>query len=190
MNFIQNIQEKIGHYFLKSEAVGLKRDRKMFSLEEAKTFGIIVDAGNAEEFDLVKKYVTYLKEMKKKVKVVGYFSTASIPPMTYSKLEYDFFTSKQLNWYHRPANNFVENFIEEENDVLIDLNIRDSFPLRYLGAISKAKFKIGKFSNDNEPLYDLMIQTDESKNLKYFLRQVDTYLGMINNKSESKPDLS
>ena len=190
MSFINNIKESIGSFFLKQEASKIKRERQMFSLAEAKTIGIILDTSNAENFELTKKYVVYLREMKKKVKVIGYFSVGEMPPLTYSKLEYDFFTWKELNWYHRPSNTFVKNFMNEDLDVLIDLNLYDSFPLKYIATVCKAKFKIAKFAKENEPVYDLMIQTDETKTFKYFLRQVDTYLGMINNPHETKPDLS
>ena len=185
MGVLKNIQETIGGYFLNREVSFLKRERNIISIQEAKTVGIIFDSSDKEEFELVKKYINYLKEMKKRVKAIGYFSNDIVPELTYSKLEFDFFTPKQLNWYQRPSNVFVENFINEENDVLIDLNIYDRFPLRYIGAASRSKFKIGKFSDKDKNIYDMMIHQDESKGLKYFLRQVDIYLFMINNKEQT-----
>lgn len=173
----------MGSYTLASRAAGVNRSRQVASLNEAKSFGIIFDSGNKEDFELVKKYVNYLKEMKKKVKVVGYFSAKEIPEMTYSKLEYDFFTDKDLNLFRIPSNTFVNNFMEEEFDVLINLNIYNHFPLKYIGAMSKAKYKVGRYSEENKKYYDMLIECQDDKSFKYFLRQVDTYLSMINNKT-------
>lgn len=180
MSFLDNIKSQIGNYFLKQDQQLLKRNRMLFNLQDAKSIGIIFDASNKEDFELVKKYVNYLKEMRKKVKVIGFFSSKEVPALTYSKLEYDFFTSKQTNWYGKPSDVFIDNFIEEENDILIDLNIHEKFPLKYIAAICKAKFKVGKTIDDTHNIYDLMIQIDQPNSLKYFLRQVDTYLLMIN----------
>ncbi len=179
MSFINTIKNTFGAYFLRQDMKGLTRDRGMLSLEDSKTIGILFDAGDKEEFELVKKYVIYLRELKKKVKVVGFFSKGTSADFTYSKLEYDFFTQKETTWYNKPSNKFVNNFIAEEFDILIDLNIHDHFPLRYTAGTSRARFKVGRKKEGDECIYDLMIEGTEGKGLKYFLRQADTYLQML-----------
>lgn len=176
------LKDTIGSYFLKKEMASLNRNKVLANLNDAKTIGILFDASNKEEFELVRKYVVYLREYRKKVKAIGYFNTKEIPQMVVSKLEYDFFSQKQLNWYSKPSDPFIDNFINEENDILIDLNIYNHIPLKYIAAISKAKFKVGKYSKENEAIYDMMIDYSEEKGLKYFMRQIDTYLNMINKK--------
>lgn len=155
------------------------------NLNEARTVGILFDAANGEDHVLVKKYVTYLRGLGKKVKAIGYFSNKLVPQMTFSKLEYDFFDKKQLNWYMKPSDPFINNFIEEEHDILIDLNITDHFPLRYIAAISNAKFKVGRLLEQTAGIYDLTIDTGASPDLKSFMRDVDTYLLMINKRDEN-----
>ena len=110
-------------------------------MEEAKTIGIVFDATDKEDFELVKKYVLYLKEMKKKVKAIGFFNQKESPPMAFSKLEYDFFSLKDLSWNNIPNSVYVKNFIADEYDILLDLNLNDLFPLRYISSLSKARFK-------------------------------------------------
>jgi effector-binding domain-containing protein len=156
----------------------------IMSLEDAKNIGIIFEASSKEEFELVKKYVLYLRELKKKVKVVGYFSAGETPAFTYSKLEYDFFSKKDLSWYNGPNDKFVSNFMDEEYDILIDLNIHEHFALRYIAGISKARFKVGRYKEGDDSIYDLMIEGTEGKGLKFYLRQVDTYLQMLHKKKE------
>lgn len=184
MSFIHNIKNSFGSYFLKQEAKRLYRKKMFVNMQEVITIGIVFDATDQEDFNLVKKYITYLREMKKKVKAIGFFNQKEIPPMTYSKLEYDFFSAKELNWHNFPTSIYVKNFLEDEFDVLLDLNIYNHLPLKYISTLSKAKFKVGKKSDENNSTFDLMIEIDETKSLKYFLRNIDTYLFMINAKSE------
>ena len=73
---------------------GRKTVPNKFNFDKIKTIGILFDATNAEDYEIVKRYVVYLRGHQKKVKVLGYFSTKEIPALTYSKLEYDFFQLK------------------------------------------------------------------------------------------------
>lgn len=172
---------------LKKELLANPRIMKpnKFNFSNIKTIGILFEASNPEDFELIKRYVVYLREHGKKVKVIGFFSTKNIPSLTYSKLEYDFFSPKEIDWLNRPATHIASNFINEEYDLLIDLNIHDHFPLRYIAALSKAKFKVGKYKEKDETIFDMMIDSDNTQKLKYFLRQVDTYITMLN-----KPEVS
>lgn len=155
------------------------------NMNDAKTIGILFDATNAEDFELVKRYVVYLRDMRKKVKAIGYFNLKDVPQLTYSKLEYDFFAHKQLNWQMKPFDPFIKNFIEEEMDILIDLNIAEHLPLKYIASLSHARFKVGKTQQNSADIYDLTIDQPGDKTLKYFMRQVDTYLLMINKSGDS-----
>jgi hypothetical protein len=187
MGVLGKIKLSLADRSLMRELRSSSRVRKpnIFSFEKIKTVGIIFDATNTDDYDIVKRYVVYLREHLKKVKVLGFFSARQIPELTYSKLEYDFFSAKELNWFGRPDSAVIRNFIEEEYDLLIDLNIHDHFPLKYIAALSKAKFKVGKFDEDEFDIHDLMIDADNTKTIKYFLRQIDTYITMLNKPAET-----
>jgi len=184
MSVIQDLKSIVGSYILSGDVKSLRRDKMFVNMQDAKSVGIIFEATDAGDFELVKKYITYLREMKKRVKAIGFYNQKNIPAMTYSKLEYDFFCQKDLNWYNAPDNIYVKNFIQEKFDIVLDLNLNDLFPLCYISSLSRATFKVGKKSDRNNSIFDLMIETDEKKGLKYFLRNIDTYLFIINNKQD------
>ena len=167
---------------MKLELKDIVKEKKFnkFDFNNIENVGILFDATRSEDMELVKQYVAYLKEHRKKVKVIGFFNTKEIPLLTYSKLEYDFFSVKELNWFGKPTSVYIKNFMDDKFDLLIDLNIADHFPLRYISALSKASFKVGKFSNTDTEIYDLMIETDNTRTLKYFMKQVDIYITMLN----------
>ncbi len=182
MNLLKKIKQVIVNGYIKLELKDNPRERKpnRFDFNAIKTVGILFDATQPEDFELLKRYVLYLREHRKRVKVIGFFNTKHIPDMAFSKLEYDFFSTKELNWFGKPSSVIIQNFIDEEYDLLIDLNINDHFPLKYISALSKANFKVGKFSEMGVENYDMMIDSDNTKTLKYFLRQVDLYVTMLN----------
>ena len=186
MSLLQTIRNTFGNYFLSQERKSVHRNKIFMNMEEAKTIGIVFDATNNEDFDLVKKYVTYLKEMKKKVKAIGFFNQKVTPAMAYSKLEYDFFSLKDLSWNNIPNSIYVKNFIEDDYDILLDLNLDDLFPLRYISSLSKARFKAGKKSEKNNSIFDMMIELEKGKNLKFYLKNLDTYLFVINKKNDKQ----
>lgn len=173
----------IGQYFLKKESAGNSRARTIMNIDAAKNLGIIYTIGSIEDVELVKKYIGYLREKGKKVKSLGYIAQKEMPGNITTSIDQQCFTMKDINWYYKPATNIIDNFVKEEYDILLDLNIVDSLPLIFVASLSRGKCKVGKYSKKNESLYDVMIDTGEEKTLKYFLRNVDTYMDMLNKKS-------
>jgi hypothetical protein len=182
MGLLGNIKEALGRQNLKSKMLGRKRERTVVSLNDASTVGIVFDPTDPEVYELVKKYVNYLKEMKKKVKAVGFYDQKDVPASTYSKLEFDYISQKDLAWNKTPSGVIIDNFVNEEYDILIDLNVNDQFPLHYIATLSKAKFKVGKNSGKGTDIYDMVIETGKDKGVKFLLRNLDTYLLMLNKK--------
>ena len=185
MGFIQDIKIKVGEYFLKKEITGGVRSRSIMNLKEAKTIGVIFNAGDINEVELVKKYITYLRDMGKKVRSMGYVALKELPGNINTSIDHQCFTLQNVNWYYKPAIGFIGSFVEEEYDLLLDLNIARQLPLIYVAALSKAKCKVGRYSEKYMSIYDVMIETDDEKTLKYFLQNVDTYMEMLNKKASA-----
>lgn len=169
-----------GNIALRREMAAVKRQKIAASLEQADSIGIVFQYKDAEEFELIKKYVQYLRDMKKKVKAVGLYLTKELPQFSYSKLEFDFFSKKQFSWLGKPADPLLVNFVNEPFDILLDLNINDLLPLKYLVAQSVSHFKVGRWEEDDADLHDFLITSPPDKGLKYFLRNIDLYLSKLN----------
>ena len=73
MAFLQDIRTRIGEYFLKKESVDIKRSKSIINLKDAKTIGILYNAGaDINDIELIKKYITYLRDSGKKGRSMGY----------------------------------------------------------------------------------------------------------------------
>lgn len=179
MSLTDNIKKKFAVSRIKADAKLVVRHKQVYNIDDSKTIGIAFEYTTPEDFDLLKKYVLYLRELKKKVKAIGYYTSKEEPAIQYSKVDYDFFGKKAHNWYGKPIDHIVTNFIEEEFDILIDLNFNKESVLSYVAACSRAHFKVGRFEEKND-VHDLQFDCESDKGLKFFLRQVDTYLMKIN----------
>jgi len=182
LSIVKKTQKKAGEYFLKKEFAAINRKKETVNFEEAETIALIFDATNKEEFELIKKYIKKLKENKRKVRAIGFYDGKEEPTLMSSKLEYDFFSRKQLKWYLKPNDPIVENFILEPFDLLINLSMNYKTPLLYVTALSRAKFKVGKEHPKYAPYYDLMLKIEDSLGLQSFITTAEKYLMMIHPK--------
>lgn len=180
MAFFDAIRKKLALTKIKQDAERVLRNKQVFNLDDAKTIGIAFEFTTSEDFDLLKKYVLYLRELKKKVKVIGYYTGKVEPAVQYSKVDYDFVNEKSFTWWGKSADHIVNNFIEEPYDIYIDINFNDVIALKHIGYNSAASFKIGRYVEDVETPFDMLISVTKESGLKAFLREVDTYLQKIN----------
>jgi len=178
--FLEKLRTGVANYFLRKKVTKNNRERNIFNLRDAKTIGIIFNSASAEDVDLVKKYDSYLRDMGKTVKTMGYVGLKE-PAINISWWPGEaYITREEINWLYEPKEQFIHSFVQEGFDMLIDLNVNGEMPLMFVTASSKAKCKVGRYTERYSNLYDVMIETDETKTLKYFLRNVDTYMEMLN----------
>ena len=83
MGIVKNTKKKFGEYFLKKETEGMYRTKQAINFTESKSVGILFDATVPEDFELVKKYIKFLKDHKKRVRSFGFYNAKEIPTMQY-----------------------------------------------------------------------------------------------------------
>lgn len=180
MKWSKKIRLSVGFHKLLKEVKQLHRQPAVRNLNDAKSIGILYNATEDENYDTVMRYMKSLRELHKDVHTLGFVDRPSLLRHQFAKLGLDYFTQKHLNFYFLPNYHVVTNFINEEFDILICLNIENAFPLKYVAALSKAHFRVGKYNKSSTAFYDLMIDVEDSGNLKGFIGQVDHYLKVIN----------
>ncbi|MBK7855053.1 MAG: hypothetical protein IPJ79_09245 [Bacteroidetes bacterium] len=180
MGLNNKIRNRIGNYLFNKEFAKSKRQRGSISFQKARTIGIIYDATEERNYEIVKAYVKRLRDdFKKDVLALGYYNGLELPPMRFAKLGMDFLPKKSLNWHYKPSHPMVSKFINTGFDILIHLNLEKSFPLKYICALTNAKFKIGKFEKNQHVVYDFMIKPKEKLTLMQMIDLVNHYLHLI-----------
>jgi hypothetical protein len=119
--------------------------------------------------------------MNLKVRVVCYTDLKIIPHYFIPKISQDIITAKDVNWRFQPQKPFIKEFIATEYDILIDLSLGDYLPLLYCSALSQAGLKVGRYQEDHQLFYDLMIHAAPDETIDSFATQVIHYLSRINN---------
>jgi len=176
---LKKVKLKAADFFLKKLENEKKRKPKAIGVGQAQSIGIIFDASEKENLEIIKKYVSSLKEEKKKVQVLGYYNLKELPFELNSKLDYDYFSKKDVNWHLKPNNPVITNFASEPFDILLNLTVDVVLPIQYVFAMSKSNFKVGRASNKHLAFYDLSIEANEESGLKQLIDIFTKYLKMI-----------
>ena len=179
MQFIEDFKQKVGRWVFQRELKINKRLKVVCNLDEAKSIGILYDATSEDQIKIIKPFVTYFFDLKKEVKALGYVNSKQLSFHHTPKLQYDFFYQKDLNWYYKPQNYIIDNFVKKEYDILINLCDSSIIPIKYLVASSIAHFKIG-IHEENYEIYDLMISLKDDKSMEKLMHEIKHYINLIN----------
>jgi len=179
MQFIEDFKQKVGKWVFQRELKINKRSKAVCNLEDAKSIGILYDATSEEQIKIIKPFVSYFFDLKKDVKALGYVNSKQLSFHHTPKLQYDFFYQKDLNWYYKPQNYIIDNFVNKEYDILINLCDSSIIPIKYLIASSIAHFKIG-IHEVNYEIYDLMISLKDDKSMERLMHEIKHYINLIN----------
>jgi len=182
MKATDNIKIKAGKFLINKELKSkATRNASVCNIKKANSIGFLLKIN--EEADLIKilKFEKYLKSEfgVRKVFALGYYDGKEIPNYLKSSLNFDFLTRKDLNWKGVPSGVIFNNFTEEKFDILIDFTSYFNIPLRFALLRSVSKFKVGCFSEENQPYYDFMIDSD-CADFEEFANQLVHYLSLIN----------
>ena len=179
MQFLEDIKHKIGKWVFQRELKTNKRQKEVCNINDATSVGILYEATSEEQIKQLKPFVDYFFNLKKDVKALGYVNAKQLSFHHFPKLQYDFFYQKDLNWYYKPQNYIIDNFVKKEYDILINLCDSSCIPIKYLVASSIAHFKIGKHEEGYE-IYDLMINLKKDKSIEKLMREIKHYINLIN----------
>ena len=176
-NIMQSLRRR---FFLRSLKEGLKsrlspRGGNVINLGEARSIGILFDATNLQNRNLVLNYAEQLRDQRKQVKLLGFFDSK----LKDQSFTFRHFNRKDIDWALRPRGTNVEEFINQAFDILLHLDTSSSTYAEYISALSKASFKVGPIT-EQMICYDLMIDADQRTSLQNFIDQLEGLLEKTN----------
>jgi hypothetical protein len=177
MNRIRNF---LAWFSYRKDAAGIVHPRILSNLEDARTIGIMYVLNDVPDYEIVEEFVARLQKEHKEVKALGYVRNKNLISRFLPKLSYDFFSRKDITWFFKPLHTKVRDFIDRDFDILIDLNLLDFFPLKYISGLSRAKCRVGRYSDENVEFYDLMLEPRQGVSMNEYIEQIHHYLTVIN----------
>ena len=178
MTFAHKFRLRIAESRLKKKSLVLKRTKDSCNLAEAKEIGLIFNATDPARIEEVKKFVNGLQNQSAHVFVIGYVNEKKVSDISLMRSGFNFFSLVNLTWFYKPVIPFIEDFLNRKFDILFDLDIDNSFPLRYIATLSKAGMKVGKYYEGCEYL-DFMIKLEANNSTAYLIEQSVYYLNML-----------
>jgi len=168
------LQTKIANWKLNRKAGEVSREIKVHNFDTAKTVAVLWSFDEREAFQIIRKQLDGYENIKL---LSLYYNPdrKAVPDDTNS------FYKMQLNWLGFAKEGPAVGFLQEKPDILIDLSITKQFPVQVLVKLSKAAFKIG-YSTENDNPYDLNIDVHQNPESSYLARQIIYYLNQINKK--------
>ncbi len=155
-------KNKFLHYRTSSALKKNDSLRTSLPYHQAKSIGILFSVEDKQKHDAVKEFIKQLQHDGKKVMVLEYL------PKQKDNYEFlfDFFTIKDLTFWGKIESPDADKFIETPFDYLYCID-NDSNPLiLHVLARSKARCRIGKFTQQYNSFFELMIEQNGSvKNL-------------------------
>jgi len=178
MKFVEKIKLSAGRRAL-GKMEEPRRQRAGSNFHDAQSVGILYADSDERYFNKIKAFAKYLKDKfgVRHIKCVGFVNESSknLPIWQSMKLEFEYFTKDDLNWYLLPVHNFSK-FIIEDFDILIDLTNGDHIPLNFIFKESKAKMKVGLRDSLAARQCDLMIDLGDNPTIDKYLQNLDMYL--------------
>ena len=160
-----SLKNKYAEKILNRKFGKLKRDISVFSFEKAKNVGIVWHMEDKEAF----KFVCENLNSGNKNLTSLCFKEKNVDDIPNS------FGEKETNWFGFPKTELVKEFIQTEFDLLINVSLNESFSLKTVAALSKARFKIG-FAGGDTNYYDLSIDVSKNCSSLYLAQQQLFYL--------------
>lgn len=173
MAFIDNLKEKM--YQRQVKRLAGSKQHISCNFQDAKSIGIIFNAGNEKEREIVLNYKKRLqRDYRKKVRLLAFKDVKELS----QEEAFPCFCNKDIGWHQAPKREDILDFIEEPFDLLLALHMDDCPPLEFIAATSAAKFRIGHYREEKADYYDLLLY-GKAKSLRAFIDQTESYLEKI-----------
>jgi hypothetical protein len=179
MKLTEDIKNYIGRMILNREVAAEKTKRSLSAFDRIQHVGIVYDAADNTQEEIVNNYANQLRTEGKKVFMMGYVDSKNLPHTKKFNLQSEFFWKEKLNVFNLPIKGKIGRFLELDFDLLLNLYQQPSLPMQAIAAYSNARYRVGAHLEGGLGFYDAMIDTGERKDLGFLVQQIDFYLKAI-----------
>lgn len=163
--------------FLKYKTRSYLRNNKTLrynpAYKKAVSIGVIFSVEDRQKHDDIKEFIKKLEHDGKQVKVMEFL------PANQENYEFlfDFFNVREISFWGNITSRNAIDFADTPFDFLIYLDSSPNSLILNLVAKSKAKCRVGKFWNEAQPYFEMMIESNGST--KALIDQVYKYTSAL-----------
>ena len=144
----------------------LKRKMGFTNFNDLKKVGIIIKYQLDIENRAINKLLEFFKGKGIHTEMLVYYPDKKLPANVKARLGMLYFAEGDTNWFGKPNKREVEEFINDDFGLLIDFSPEHIYSLQYIIQASKAVFKVGRISYNDDP-YDFVLLGDKDDDIKY-----------------------
>ena len=152
----------------------LKSRTKDFKSNKVNSIGVIFDYNSYHNYDFFRNLIRDIGINDNKIRFIAMVDLEKNKPNSWDS----FFSLDNFDWLGRPKSYEIDEFVEQQFDILISYYKPNQLELNLVTARSKANFKIG-ITNEDARLHDLTIDI-EPKNTDVFKLELIKYLTQLN----------
>jgi len=176
---LDNIKNFFGQFILKNLMKAKKAKNQFMPLEKAKEIGIIYNANDLQNENIVQQFATELRNKGKKVVLMGFINEKELPAKRYPQINSEYYWKEKLTFFNLPDTDKIGQFHNIQFDTLFNIYYDENISMQGLSVLSKAKYKIGAQMNLATQIFDMTIDTGNNKDLYYLAKQMEFYLNII-----------
>lgn len=177
MSYLKRQYSRLQNYMLERKLQQTSVKRNPGSFHDAQKIGILFNATDTQQRQIVLAYADTLRQKGKNVKLLAFYEDKKTEP----NFTFPHFTRKDINFLQHPGGRLVEEFLTESFDILFNLFLEEETSLEYITALSPAQLRVGSYT-EKTYCYDLMIDTSNRKDLSRLIEQIEFLLPKMNNK--------
>lgn len=143
---------------------------------KAKKVGIIFSSDTLDKHKAIKSMILSLEDDGKQVEVISFLDDGK----ENHEFKFNFFSRKDISFFGNIESVDLLNFINKEFDYLFTVDSVLDPIIKNVLALSKSKCRVGKFSTENSPFFELMINPVNKSSTGEFIEEVLEYTRKIN----------
>lgn len=157
------------------------RNVEAINIKKAKQLGVLFNAEKKEQLKQAKHLLQDLNKQFPELEVhfLGWYKKEK-PEGSEGLKNFHFFNKNDYGFFYEPKANVpaVGVFMERKYDIVMDLSMDFIYPIKRLLLNMDCSLRVGIFSQNNEPFFDLFINT--RKDVSEFSKHAIHYLSILN----------
>ncbi len=171
LNFWETLRHAVLERFIKKKIVS-NVPRKLMPVGKAEKIGILFQADNAADGDIIVEYAETLKKEGKDVQILGFLSNRN-----HSKnYLFPYISPKDITWFGKPKGGTSGFFIKYPFDILINFAPKEIVPFEYIFTLSRAGCRIGFNEKNTLDPYDCILLAKNKNDIRGMIQALDQYL--------------
>lgn len=174
------LRKRLGQFVMHYTLRKAKRKRQFYNIHTASYAGVIfyLSEQTMSRYQDILDLLAYFRSHDLRLFTCCYYDGKTIPLPLLQDKRINVFCQHDLRFLCFPKRPYSD-YLNKEFDLLIDLSLEDSLPLHYMGALSRAKCKVGNIRYGKEK-YDILIDTSKNDdNFAFYVAQVKHFASSI-----------